>query len=65
QVDKMTFASGENVRVMMDRMEVMYAERFTRGDKKKALNRLRLGPAHKSHHVSTFWSGLFFGLAIP
>ncbi|KAF7316200.1 Signal transduction protein [Mycena indigotica] len=66
KVEKTTFASAEeNLKVMMDKMEAMYAIRFTHGDKKKALERLRLGPMHKSHHVSTFWSGLLVGLALP
>ncbi|KAF7325791.1 Signal transduction protein [Mycena kentingensis (nom. inval.)] len=66
KVDKMTFASAEDtIRSMMDKTEAMYAARFTFGDKKKALARLRLGPVHKSHHVSTFWSGLQIGLALP
>ncbi|KAJ7158189.1 SPX domain-containing protein [Mycena crocata] len=65
KVDKMAFASDTNVRSMMDEMEEIYATRFVNGDKKKALTRLRAGPQHKSHHTSTFWSGLFIGLSVP
>ncbi|KAJ7906260.1 EXS family protein/ERD1/XPR1/SYG1 family protein [Mycena leptocephala] len=65
KVDKTAFASEENVRRMMDEMEATYATWFAHGDKKRALNRLRSGPQHKSHHVSTFWPGLFVGLAVP
>ncbi|KAJ6627865.1 hypothetical protein B0H10DRAFT_1737099, partial [Mycena sp. CBHHK59/15] len=64
-VDKSAFASEANLRSMLDEMEEMYALRFAHGDKKKALNHLRSGQQHKSHHVSTFWSGIFVGLAAP
>ncbi|KAJ7269844.1 EXS family protein/ERD1/XPR1/SYG1 family protein [Mycena rebaudengoi] len=57
KVDKTALASEVNVRAMMDEMEEMYALRFAHGDKKKATIRLRSGPQHKSHHISTFWSG--------
>lgn len=36
-----------------------------RGDKKKALARLRGGAKHTSHHFSTFRTGMALGLAIP
>ncbi|KAJ6595867.1 SPX domain-containing protein [Mycena vulgaris] len=65
KVDKASFASDVNLRAMMDEMEEMYASRFAHGDKKKATTRLRSGLQHKSHHASTFWSGIFVGLAVP
>ncbi|KAJ7276060.1 SPX domain-containing protein [Mycena haematopus] len=65
KVDKTAFASDVSVRSMMDEMEEMYAVRFAHGDKKKAVTRLRSGPVQKSHYASTFWSGLFVGLALP
>nr|GAT52934.1 signal transduction protein [Mycena chlorophos] len=65
KVDTTYFASDERVQAMMDRLETLYAIRFTQGDKKRALERLRLGPMHKTHHVSTFWAGLLIGLALP
>jgi hypothetical protein len=36
-----------------------------RGDRKQALDRLRVGPLSKTHHFSTYRSGLFLGLALP
>ncbi|KAK7044716.1 signal transduction protein [Favolaschia claudopus] len=65
KVEKSAFASEANVRLMMDKMENMYATRFAQGDRKRALTRLRSGPQHKNHHVSMFWSGLLVGLAVP
>ncbi|KAF7360315.1 Signal transduction protein [Mycena venus] len=65
KVDKAAFASETKIRAMMDEMEEVYAARFAHGDRKRALTRLRSGPQHKSHHISTFWSGLFVGLAVP
>ena len=35
------------------------------GDKKKAVQRLRGGSDHRTHHFSTFRSGLLLGLAVP
>ncbi|KAF9803975.1 hypothetical protein IEO21_09502 [Rhodonia placenta] len=43
----------------------MFAARFARGDKKKAQARLRSDSQHKSHHFSTFRSGMLLGLAVP
>ncbi|KAF8175414.1 SPX domain-containing protein [Mycena galopus ATCC 62051] len=65
KVEKTAFSSDVGVRSMMDQMEIVYAAQFAHGDKKQALTRLRSGPQHKSHYVSTFWSGLFVGLAVP
>ena len=36
-----------------------------RGDRKKALDRLRIGPLLKTHHFSSYRSGLCLGLALP
>ena len=35
------------------------------GDKKKAMNKLRISPTHTGHYASVFRSGLFLGLAVP
>ncbi|KAF8483139.1 hypothetical protein JB92DRAFT_3032620 [Gautieria morchelliformis] len=35
------------------------------GDRKKARRRLKSPVLHKSHHFSTFCSGIYIGLAIP
>ncbi|KAF9482763.1 SPX-domain-containing protein [Pholiota conissans] len=65
KVDKSAFASDKAVHHMMTQMEDMYAKAFVRGDKKKALKRLRGGGISKNHHFSTFRSGVLLGLAIP
>lgn len=38
---------------------------LARGDKKKALTRLRGGGQHQTHHFSTFRTGMMLGLAVP
>lgn len=37
---------------------------LARGDRRLALNRLRLDASAKSHHLSTFRSGIYLGLAL-
>ncbi|KZT23701.1 hypothetical protein NEOLEDRAFT_1069012, partial [Neolentinus lepideus HHB14362 ss-1] len=65
-VEPSAFASGgKTVDATMREMEELFAARFERGDRKKALERLRAGSRVKSHHFSTFRSGLAIGLAIP
>jgi hypothetical protein len=36
-----------------------------RGDKKKAITHLRVGATQKSHHFSTFRTGMWLGSSIP
>jgi hypothetical protein len=36
-----------------------------KGDRKRALSRLRSAPSFKTHHFSTFCTGLTLGLAAP
>jgi hypothetical protein len=36
-----------------------------KGDRKRALVRLRTTPSFKTHHFSTFRTGLALGLAVP
>ncbi|KAF9225940.1 hypothetical protein BS17DRAFT_699564, partial [Gyrodon lividus] len=64
-VEPAAFASGAMVSTMLKEMEDLFATRFERGDKKKAINHLRVGASLKSHHFSTFRSGLWLGLAVP
>ncbi|KAF9458972.1 hypothetical protein BDZ94DRAFT_1172556, partial [Collybia nuda] len=64
-VEKSAFASDSAVRRMMKDMQDLYAMVFVRGDKKKAMTRLRAGSYVKSHHYSVFRSGAFMGLALP
>jgi len=49
----------------MKDMEEIYSARFVKGDKKKAMASLKAGAKTKSHHFSTFRSGIMLGTAIP
>ncbi|CCA74266.1 related to putative phosphate transporter 1 [Serendipita indica DSM 11827] len=50
---------------MLEEVENLYAARFEGGDRKKARLRLRASLQPRSHHYSTFRTGLFIGLSIP
>ncbi|KAI0319243.1 SPX domain-containing protein [Amylostereum chailletii] len=65
KVDTSAFSSGDIVQQILKDMEDQFAARFARGDKKRAMVRLRALSSHKSHHYSTFRTGLALGLAIP
>ncbi|KAG5651838.1 hypothetical protein H0H81_007244 [Sphagnurus paluster] len=65
KVNHSAFASDKKIRDMMSDMQSLYAMWFARGDKKRAMTRLRTGYASKSHHYSVFRSGLLLGLAFP
>ncbi|OBZ67468.1 Phosphate transporter PHO1 [Grifola frondosa] len=65
KIEPSAFASGKSVDAMVREMEELFAARFARGDKKRAMARLRGGFHHKSHHFSTFRTGLTLGLAVP
>ncbi|KJA15596.1 hypothetical protein HYPSUDRAFT_362505 [Hypholoma sublateritium FD-334 SS-4] len=65
KVEKSAFASDTSIRQMMTQMEDMYATSFVRGNKKKAMKRLRVGNNAKNHHFSSFRAGLVLGLALP
>ncbi|KAG1816904.1 EXS family-domain-containing protein [Suillus variegatus] len=65
RVEPSAFASGAMVSSMLKEMEELFAARFERGDKKKAITRLRAGATQKSHHFSTFRTGMWLGLSIP
>ncbi|KAK7034489.1 Xenotropic and polytropic retrovirus receptor 1 [Paramarasmius palmivorus] len=65
KVETSAFASDKAIRAMMTEMEELYASRFVHGDKKRAVAALRGTSTHKTHHFSTFRTGLLLGLAIP
>ncbi|PBK68704.1 EXS-domain-containing protein, partial [Armillaria solidipes] len=65
KVEMSPLVSDKSVRNMMDEMENIYATQFSRGDKKRARTKLRGGFLIKSHHFSTFRSGILLGLGIP
>lgn len=65
RVEPSAFASGAMVNSMLKEMEELFAARFERGDKKKAITHLRVGATQKSHHFSTFRTGMWLGSSIP
>ncbi|KZT35394.1 hypothetical protein SISSUDRAFT_974779, partial [Sistotremastrum suecicum HHB10207 ss-3] len=64
-IEKQTFASETVVETMLKEVEEAYASRFENGDFKKARDRLRVAYRIRSHHASTFRTGLFLGVALP
>lgn len=64
KVNHSTIASGANVAQMLREAEDFYAEGFARGNKTVAMQRLRLEPSTKTHHQSTFRSGVYLGLSV-
>ncbi|KAG9313638.1 EXS family protein/ERD1/XPR1/SYG1 family protein [Chiua virens] len=65
KVEPSAFFNGTIVSTMLKEAEDLYAAKFERGDRKKAMSRLRVGPFVKTHHFSTFRSGMWLGLALP
>ncbi|KZT71877.1 hypothetical protein DAEQUDRAFT_665215 [Daedalea quercina L-15889] len=65
KIEPSAISSGARLDAMLREMENLFAARFARGDKKRAQARLRSGTTHKSHHFSTFRSGVLLGLGIP
>ncbi|KAF8587242.1 hypothetical protein K439DRAFT_1338904, partial [Ramaria rubella] len=59
------FAFSGTMDDTMREVESIYSTRFEKGDRKKARRRLKSPFVHKSHHFSTFRSGIYIGLAIP
>ncbi|KIK38861.1 hypothetical protein CY34DRAFT_90270 [Suillus luteus UH-Slu-Lm8-n1] len=64
RVEPSAFASGAMVSSMLKETEDLFAARFERGDKKKAITHLRVGVTQKSHHFSTFRTGVWLGTHI-
>ncbi|KAF5390741.1 hypothetical protein D9757_004545 [Collybiopsis confluens] len=65
RVEPSSFASDKTLRGILDEMEGLYTDHFAHGDKKRAKTRLKTGRVSKTHHYSTFRSGLFLGAGIP
>ncbi|CCL99566.1 uncharacterized protein FIBRA_01584 [Fibroporia radiculosa] len=65
KIEPSAFASGASLNSMLRETEDLFAARFARGDKKKAQARLRGGTQQKTHHFSTFRTGMLLGLAVP
>ncbi|KAH0832144.1 EXS family-domain-containing protein [Lanmaoa asiatica] len=65
KVEPSAFASGAIVSDMLKEMEHLFATQFEHGDRKKAMDHLRVGSSSKTHHSSVFRSALWLGLALP
>lgn len=66
KIDKTGIMNNQDVKQMMQEMEKLYAQAFTRNDSKDARDHLRSGGSRvTSHHFSTFRSGLCLGVALP
>ncbi|KAL0578222.1 Xenotropic and polytropic retrovirus receptor 1 [Marasmius crinis-equi] len=65
KVDTSVFASGHSLRGMMKEMETLFISLFARGNRKIAMAYLRGVNAHKTHHFSSFRSGVLLGIAVP
>ncbi|KAF5345945.1 hypothetical protein D9758_011435 [Tetrapyrgos nigripes] len=65
KVELSAFAADKTLRDMMSEMVSLYAVHFVHGDEKRARKRLRAGTFHKTHHFSTFRSGILLGVALP
>ncbi|KAG8970520.1 hypothetical protein FRC03_006649 [Tulasnella sp. 419] len=66
RIDGLDITDDQLLKSMIKEIEDIYADRFEGGNLKKARARLRMDPlTNKTHHFSTFISGLNLGLAIP
>ncbi|KAJ9120852.1 hypothetical protein QFC22_002786 [Naganishia vaughanmartiniae] len=65
KVAKRSFADHRVVDALLKEVEDEYTQRFEQGDHKKALGRLRGEFNTKTHHLSTFWSGIYIGIGVP
>ncbi|EJT99046.1 EXS-domain-containing protein [Dacryopinax primogenitus] len=65
RVDPLPLCRAEPLHTLRVQMEIVYADRFAKGDRKRARDRLRQEVIPKTHHFSTFRAGVYVGLAIP
>ncbi|KAL1726991.1 EXS family-domain-containing protein, partial [Schizophyllum commune] len=65
KINTSAFSSDANIKEMMAEMERLYAVCFAEGDKKRASARLRAATEQKTHHFSTFRTGLTIGISLP
>ncbi|GAA5999027.1 Syg1p [Rhodotorula paludigena] len=65
KVEAANFASSSTLDDLIRDTENAFAEVFERGDRKKALERLRDFGEKKRHHFSTWRAGLLMGAALP
>ncbi|KAF7763567.1 hypothetical protein Agabi119p4_8104 [Agaricus bisporus var. burnettii] len=65
KVDSGVLGSDKTLQDMQRTMQELYAQAFLGGDVKRAMGRLRGGARTKTHHFSTFRSGLLIGVGLP
>ncbi|KAI9438622.1 SPX domain-containing protein [Lactarius indigo] len=65
KVDLCSFASDQTVQALLKETEDQFTTRFAQGDRKRALTSLRTAYSQKTHHFSTFRTGIALGLAFP
>ena len=61
------FWTSKSVTVMIEQVEKVMIQSLERGDRTKAMNRLRvppLGSEHKHSHWSSYFAGQFFGILL-
>jgi hypothetical protein len=62
--DSFTARFGRGL-VVINFISILMMSYVAKGDRKRALVRLRAGSSHKTHHFSTFRTGIALGLAFP
>ncbi|KAG8807091.1 hypothetical protein FRC17_004659 [Serendipita sp. 399] len=65
KIDPSIISNSAPIDDMLEEVERLFAARFEGGDRKKARSRLRAHFTQKSHHYSTFRTGLMIGLSVP
>lgn len=65
KVNSSYFVSSKVLNEVFDETEELFAKHLEKGDRKKAMNRLRVPKRPKTHHMETFRVGAYIGLAIP
>ncbi|GAA5929981.1 hypothetical protein JCM3775_004478 [Rhodotorula graminis] len=65
KVEKANFVASTRLDDLIRETETAFANVFERGDRKKALERLRDFGAKKHHHFSTWRAGLLMGASLP
>lgn len=65
KVDLCSFASNQTVQALLKETEDQFTKRFAQGDRKRAMTSLRAVRSQKTHHFSTFRTGIALGLAFP
>lgn len=65
KLDQTYFSQSEILDTLMTNVEELYTRYFENGSRKVAVTKLRTSAVEKTFYVADYFSGLFFGLAIP